>query len=408
MRFRRDLVYPVLATAMVIGAIVAPAAGGNGQLANDSADSIAQSSNRSQTDVHGGGHGLSVRGNHIVNARGQVVRLLGFNNSGAEYACEEGWGIFDTPSTHVGPAIVRAMNTWTGANAVRLPVNEQCWLGLPGIPRTYSGQNYRGAIERYVSMLTSSGFAVILDLAGTAPGAEKSANQEEMPDSHSVAFWQSAATVFRGNSLVLFDLFNEPWPDNSSGGPAAWTCWRDGGCIQDSRNGPDRYRAVGMQQLADAVRGTGAHNIIVAEGIQYAETVDKWLEYRPHDPDGKLISSVHVYSFNRCSNPACYQGNMQRVADSVPLLIGELGPDLTVPYSAGLDNSCPAHDVGNTDFDSALLGWARDNGVSWTAWTWNPWGNCWSLIRDFGGRPTDPFGVIIQAALRSKLQSFRP
>jgi len=299
------------------------------------------------------------------------------------------------------------MQTWTGANAVRLPVNEQCWLGLPSIPRGYSGQNYRKAVERYISMLTSSGFAVILDLAGTAPGAEKSANQEEMPDSHSVAFWQSAATVFRGNSLVLFDLFNEPWPDNSSGDPAAWTCWRDGGCIQDSQNGPNRYRAVGMQQLVDAVRGTGAHNIVVAEGIQYAETVDQWLDYRPHDPDGNLISSVHVYSFNACSNLACYEGNMQRVTESVPLLIGEFGPDLTVPYSTELDNSCPAHDVGDTDFDSALLAWARDNGVSWTAWSWNSWGDCWSLIRDFSGRPTEPFGLTIRSALRSQRQSFR-
>jgi aldehyde dehydrogenase (NAD+) len=35
-----------------------------------------------------------VRGNHLVNAQGQVTRLLGVDRSGTEYACEQGWGIF--------------------------------------------------------------------------------------------------------------------------------------------------------------------------------------------------------------------------------------------------------------------------------------------------------------------------
>jgi endoglucanase len=163
-----------------------------------------------------------------------------------------------------------------------------------------------------------------------------------------VAFWRSAATAFRDNSLVLFDLFNEPWPDNDSGRPAAWECWRNGGCITDSQNGPDRYPAIGMQALVDAVRGVGARNILIAEGIQYAETIDQWLRYRPYDPDRNLVASVHVYSLNNCSSPACYDGNMKRTVRAVPLLIGGFGPDLTVSYSAILDNSCPARDVGRT------------------------------------------------------------
>jgi len=402
--FRRWVYVAIAAaTATAIGAVMAVMAGGNGRVADDPSDANAQSSLRSPADVpDSNGPALSVRGNRIVNARGQVVQLIGFNNSGAEYACEEGWGIFDTPDTDMTPAIVKAMKTWKGANAVRIPVNQQCWLGLPGISTAYSGRNYQRAIERYVSMLTSNGFAVILDLAGTAPGAERAANQEEMPDNHSVAFWRSAAAVFRDNSLELFDLFNEPWPNSSSGDAAAWSCWRDGGCILDSHNGPDRYRGVGMQQLVDVVRRTGARNIIVAEGIQYAETIDQWLEYRPYDPVRNLISSVHVYSFNSCSSPACYNGNMKRVAASVPMLIGEFGPDLTVPYSDALDNSCPAHDVGSTNFDSMLLAWARDNGISWTAWSWNPWDDCWSLIRNFSGEPTNPYGSIVRSALQSQ------
>jgi endoglucanase len=352
--------------------------------------------------------GLRVSGNRIVNASGKAVRLIGFNNSGAEYACEEGWGIFDTPQTTMPRAIVAAMATWAGANAVRIPVNEQCWLGLPGVRAAYAGANYRRAIEQYVSLLNTYGFAVILDLAGTAPGPEKSANQEEMPDSHSVAFWRSAAAAFKRNNAVVFDLFNEPWPDNDADTAAAWLCWRNGGCTQASQNGGAEYRAAGMQQLVSAVRGTGARNIVIAEGIQYAETVDQWLKYRPSDPTGNLVASVHVYSFNGCSTLRCYNGAMKNLAGQVPMLIGELGPNLTVPFTPALDANCPPAEIGHTSFDSTLLSWASKNKVSWTAWSLNPWGDCWSLVKGFNGVPTSPYGVIIKSALAEQRQTAAP
>jgi endoglucanase len=352
--------------------------------------------------------GLHVSGHQIVNAGGKTVRLTGFNNSGAEYACEEGWGIFDTPQTTMTRAIVAAMATWAGANAVRVPVNEQCWLGGPGIKPAYAGASYQRAIERYVSLLNAYGFAVILDLAGTAPGTEMPAHQEAMPDSHSVAFWRSAATAFGRNTSVVFDLFNEPWPGNDADTAAAWSCWRNGGCTQVSQNGGEAYRASGMQQLVSAVRGTGARNVVIAEGIQYAETVDQWLKYRPSDPTGNLIASVHVYSFNSCSSVRCYNGAMKALAAHVPLLIGELGPNLTQPYTQALDDHCPAAGIGRTPFDSTLLSWAARNKVSWLAWSWNPWGDCWSLVRDFAGAPTSPYGVIIKSALAAQRRKAVP
>lgn len=349
--------------------------------------------------------GLRVRGHQIANSSGQAVRLLGFNNSGAEYACEQGWGIFDAPGGEMTEGIVTAMAAWTGANAVRVPVNEQCWLGLPGVKSAYAGARYQQAIERYVSSLNDHGFAVVLDLARTAPGTERSANQEPMPDGHSLAFWRSAARAFRDNTSVVFDLFNEPFPDNDADTAAAWSCWRDGGCMQTSQNGGLRYRAVGMQQLTDAVRAAGASNVVIAEGIQYAQAVDQWLALEPHDPDGNLVASVHLYSWNQCNSPPCYNGTMRQVAAQVPLLIGEVGPDLTVPWSPGLNTSCPRSDVGSTGFDSALLSWARQHQVSWMAWSWNPWGNCWSLVQSFDGHPTTPYGALIKSALAEQRQT---
>lgn len=354
------------------------------------------------TSQHHGALGLHVNGNQIVNSNGQRVRLTGFNNSGAEYACMEGWGIFDVKSgdnTAVPATDVAAMASWKGANAVRLQLNEQCWLGIGGVKPQYAGANYQHAIVKYVDQLTSRGFAVILNLHLSAPGKEPSYNQEAMPDRHSLAFWRSVGAAFKDNDAVLFDLYNEPWPDNQSQSTTAWRCWRDGGCETQSVNGSRQYRAIGMNQLIDAVRSTGARNIVLVGGVNYASSLNHWLAYMPSDPDHELAASIHIYSFNGCVTTKCFSRQAAAVARRVPLVIGELGPDLTVSWSPSLNSSCPSSYDGTTGFDDRLLRWARRHGASWTAWTWNPWRDCWALVKNFRGDPTHPYGVTIKRAL---------
>ena len=85
---------------------------------------------------------LHVSGNRLLDARGHVVHLHGVNRSGTEYACIQGWGIFDGPSDS---ASVAAIASWH-ANIVRVPVNEDCWLGINGVKPAYAGRNYIRAI----------------------------------------------------------------------------------------------------------------------------------------------------------------------------------------------------------------------------------------------------------------------
>ena len=110
-------------------------------------------------------------------------------------------------------------------------MNEDCWLGINGVKSQYSGQNYISALESYVSMFTSQGFVVILDLHWTAPGSQLATKQLPMPDrDHAVDFWKSVAQKFSGNDKVIFELFNEPFPDNGNwDSDNGWKCWRNGG-----------------------------------------------------------------------------------------------------------------------------------------------------------------------------------
>src|ERR1039458_1148118 len=69
---------------------------------------------------------ITVSGNHFVNGSGQMVRLVGVNRSSTEYACID-WGGYASGSLDASDAAVIA--GWH-ANAVRIPLNEDCWLGI--------------------------------------------------------------------------------------------------------------------------------------------------------------------------------------------------------------------------------------------------------------------------------------
>ena len=139
-------------------------------------------------------------------------------------------------------ASIQAMKTWK-INAVRIPLNEDCWLAINGVSSAYSGANYQNMVKSYVSLLNQAGLYAILDLHWTAPGSQQATQQVPMPDQdHSPTFWSQVANTFKGNNAVLLELFNEPWPDNQQNSTAAWTCWRDGGSCSGVG-----YQAAGEQ-----------------------------------------------------------------------------------------------------------------------------------------------------------------
>jgi len=345
--------------------------------------------------------GVAVSGNRFVDDQGRPLRLRGFNHAGAEYSCAEGDGFFDTPDgTAPSVAVVTAMHGWSGANAVRVPLNEQCWLGLPSVPAKYSGGAYREAVRTFVTRLNEQGFVAILDLHRSAPGAAKPMQQEQMPDrDHSIDFWRSVASTFTSGAVV-FDLFNEPFPYAETDTDRAWTCWRDGGCTLTSTNSRARYVAAGMNELIAAVRSTGSRTVVLAGGIHWAEGMTKWLRYRPADPVGQLAASFHAYSFNDyCADPACYDRDLAPITEAVPLVVGEIGPQLAIPAGADIDESCPASAVRAGGFATSTFDWLDAHGASYTAWSWNPWGDCWSLVTGWGGEPTAVWGTEVRRRL---------
>jgi hypothetical protein len=332
---------------------------------------------------------IAVAGDHFVNGAGQTIRLLGVDRPGTEYACEQGWGYTSGSEDAADAAAIAAWH----ANAVRVPLNEDCWLGIDGLPSgglTEAG--YRQTIESYVADLNAVGIYAILDLHWSAPGDVPADGQRSMPDDHSVAFWSSVASTFAADPAVLFDAFNEPYSpaaDGFAAYPVSWACWRNGGCtVPDAADGTtpvagQTYTAVGMQQLVDAIRATGASQPILLGGLSYANDLSGWLANAPSDPDHQLAASFHNYDGEACQTEACWDDTIAPVAAVVPVVTGELGED-----------DC------SSDFDDGYMSWADAHGISYLGWGWFvvDGADCHtiSLITDEAGAPASPNGVALQ------------
>jgi endoglucanase len=333
---------------------------------------------------------LRVRGNELVDGpgAGYPVALRGVNRSGLEYACIQGWGFFDSPHPDQidDPSMIAAMKSWN-INVVRVPLNEDCWLGLH-TPAGFGGPAYRQIVASYVDALNAAHLYVILDLhfAGAGGSASpRATGQLPMADAaHAPAFWRSVAATFRSDHELIFDLFNEPYG-------ISWSCWRNG-CRIPATLGAPAYQAAGMQSLVDAVRSTGASQPLLLGGLDWAGDLSGWKRYAPHDPLHQLVASEHNYGGLSPCGSAC-QTAVLAVHRRNAVVFGELG-----------ETDCA------TGYIDRMMGFADRHGISYLGWAWDATAvGGWtcaggpSLISSYDGTPTK-FG----AGLRDHLTTAFP
>jgi endoglucanase len=337
---------------------------------------------------------LRVRGSQLVDGpgAGHAVQIRGVNRSGLEYTCIQGHGFFDSPHPYRidDPAMIAAMKRWD-INAVRVPLNEDCWLGIHTAPGLGAAP-YRRIVQRYVRALHRAGLYVILDLHVAAPGAMRSVNILRMPDAdHAPSFWRSVAATFKNDHELIFDLYNEPHD-------IGWGCWLHGCEIaanQDYGREP-AYRAAGMQQLVDAVRSTGGRQPLMLGGLSWALDLSGWVSHVPRDPDHQLLASEHNYGDLAPCSSGC-RAAILATHRRYPVVFGELGEtDCRHGYIDAMMAFADAHRI-------AYLGWTWD-AVAPGSWTCSGGP---SLIENYGGTPTG-FGVGFRDHLRSLGVPFRP
>ncbi len=351
---------------------------------------------------------LRVQGNRLVDGAGQVVQLRGASIAGLESVAAQGWSPANPWGNNV--ADFAALRAW-GANVVRLPLNEASWLGYPctdGAGAKHDpdpGRNYRDTVRRAVADAQRAGLYVILDLHWTAPARACPWAQAPMADAdNSPLFWTQVAGEFKSQPGVLFELFNEPFMDWLAFGQSPWKVLRDGGTHRQYTAATQghwqvelNWRSAGMQQLLDAVRATGATNVVLAAGLGWSRDLSGWLASRPLDPLQQLAAVWHAYpkSMQPGSADAAiplhgsldYQQMEDILRAGFPVLITETG-DHNAPGTRG------------APFASQLLPWADRVGASYLGWTFNAWPQPdYVLVKDARGTPSDGWGEYFRAHL---------
>jgi len=342
--------------------LVSEAAGAAEEKAADQAAIIKQEISQPSKSA-----GLKVSGNRLVTPDGKTVWLQGVNVCGLEWLVG---GSNPVWSIHV------AIDDWK-ANVIRLPVSDSFWFGHGRGKITSNDPGaYRAIVDEAIRMAASKGAYVVLDL-----------HRYLAPDDKCVEFWKDAAERYKNNPAVLFDILNEPHD-------TTWEVWRNGGTFTTKGRDARAIQSVGMQALVNAVRGTGAKNIIVAGGLGYAFDLTGILNgYALDDKGGNgIMYATHFYNWHKG-----WEKHFMAVAEKYPVLVGECGADTHkmnfIPANQQEDPYTWAPDA---------IGFIQKNHLNWTAWCFHTRANP-DLLLDWDYYTPTPFwGVFVKDALAGK------
>jgi len=333
---------------------------------------------------------LKVIGSQLLTDDGHAVRLRGVNCAGLEWS-SDGDG-------RIQKSIAVAVVDWR-ANLIRLPLSQDRWFGKAS-EQADAGASYRKLVRHIVDFCANHGAYVLLDLHWSDAGEwGKNIGQHNLPDRNSIVFWKDFAPRFAADSNVLFDLYNEP-------SRITWDQWYRGGPMietDEHRSTTWRYEAVGLQTLAETIRASGAKNVIVASGLNWAYEVEGIPgQHEIADPTGRgVIYAMHPYphkfEHTGLETVAQWTARAEAFAKRLPLIVTEFGSDEAMwPFPK-------AWNYSDEKWNREMLRVLEAHRWNWTAWDFHPAASpC--LLSDWNYTPTPQFGVWVKATLAENLK----
>jgi hypothetical protein len=301
--------------------------------------------------------GYYVNGNTICTADGRAHLFHGLDRPSFEWS---------STGENISLEDFRLMASWN-ANIVRIALNQDFWIAAS----PQFDPNYATFIDSAVHWAELSGMDVILDLHWSDAGVLGSCTsgcQQMMPDVNSLTFWSEVASRYRGDGRVLFELYNEPHD-------VGWAMWKSGGTTSAG------YQAVGMQQLYDTVRATGAHNLVLIGGLDWA-----------YDLSGVPANRVNGYNIVYATHPYNSPGRRPRNWDNSWGFLTLTDPVIVTEFGTATSDCI-------TDYSAELIAYADAHATSWTAWAWYPGGCTFpALIEDWSATPSAS-GTLVKSAL---------
>lgn len=305
---------------------------------------------------------LHTEGTRTLDADNQPVRLYGVNIASLEWRND---------GDHVQESVNRAISDWK-VNLIRLPLAQDRWFGKMS-DQPDGGAAYRAIVDKLVGTCAAAHVYIDLELhwsdCGQWVNEGGKLGQHNMPDKHSVIFWRDLATHFKNYPNVIFGLYNEPHD-------VSWAVWLNGGTVTDipARWNPDQtkttYAAVGMQQLYDTVRATGAQNVVTVSGLDWGYDLSGVLE-------GHVIHGMnYLYETHPYPNKKDWDTCFGKVSEKYPVYVGEWG--------------FGGHGLGTTngiEYANNLMTYTEQHQLHWTAWDLHTTAGP-TLIKNWNYEPT--------------------
>jgi hypothetical protein len=311
---------------------------------------------------------FTVNGTKIIGPDGKVFIPRGVNKGGLEWKKK---GYDETFANY------QRIKSW-GANFVRIPISPA--FGLPRMC-TYD-KDYMGRVDKIVRWAEQLKMLVLLDIhmstrgmtcgTGSAGGGPNSwAGPQKAPDIHTLDFAKQLGTRYKSHPWVAIDLYNEPHdiPDS---------IWRNGGIV-------DGWRAVGMQQMLDAVRATGNTNLVFATGNLWGNDL-RMIVDNPLYNDKNVVYAAHSYPFQCNGVPvtpwvAYTCEGKQYPAHLDARIAPALGKRAVMLTEFGTQRSIPGE-------MQAPIDWAESKGIGWAAWLWGSGRITDFCLLDANGNPS--------------------
>jgi endoglucanase len=316
---------------------------------------------------------LHVDGNRILRQDGSEVWLQGASVDSLQWS---------NTGEDIVNSVIAAIDEWK-ANVIRLPMNEERWFGQAS-GQTDNGAAYRSIIDTCVKAASSRGAYLILDL-----------HRFRAPKEEHVVFWKDAANTYKDNPAVIFELFNEPHD-------LSWELWRDGGEVSNKRKEGDAlaenkdavtsFKTTGMQALVDAVRSTGAKNLVLAGGLDWSYDISGVLNgFALKDQEGVngIAYVAHCYPWK-----SGWQKRWLDVAKVHPVVMTEVGCD-AVRYSF----IPPERHENPYTWAPDMIACIQKNRIHWTAFSFHRSCGPPMLMKGDGYVPTPFWGAFVRAAL---------
>ncbi len=220
-----------------------------------------------------------VVGKHILDSNGNIFVPYGVLIDGILLA-QPNWKTAGA-LTHDTIDQMQAAHDFWHSNTVRLQISSKALFA-----QSPYDSSYLAKIDQDVQWATQLGMNIIISLQYEGHGN----SGQKMPTQDSINFWNVVAPHYANNQRVFFDIFNEPNIKDILGhtdNDAAWSFWQDGGTSIDGK------AYVGMQRLVDTIRGDGAQNLILAEGLATGEDI---ILLPNHTLTGSnIVYAIHPY-----------------------------------------------------------------------------------------------------------------